>query len=569
MSKNQQIILKTILDQNRRENYPELSEDQYFHLFVSEQILKDLDLSYDEIEEGIVDNSGDGGIDTIYTFINQELVQRDSDLISPKKNSSIEVFMIQSKNTTGFSESAIEKCDFSAKDLFDLENPIDELRSVYNNDLLRNIQVFRNQYLNLASKFPSLRFKYYYATKGIEVHQNVKRKVDILQKTIRDYFDNAEIDFEFLTAQRLIELSRKERLTSKEIRLQDNPISTKDGSYIAIAPIKSYYEFIVDEQNDLIKYFFDANIRDYQVNVEVNKEIRKTLNSNKPIEDFWWLNNGITITASYATFASKKLYVEDPQIVNGLQTSFEIYKYFSENKIDTDERNVLLRIIKAPNEVSRLKVIKATNSQTNIPPASLRATDPIHRDIEDYLIPKGYYYDRRKNYYKNQGRPTNKIISIPLLAQIVMSVLKHKPNYARARPSTLIKNQSDYIEIFNTSIPVELYYKAVVVHKKVEKSLKMISTINLSRSQIGDIRFYVTLYVTCKLTNKLRPDKKSISKINLDLITDELLDESITNVHIIYDSMGGNDSVAKGKDFINELFEVIKDDLNKTRHNNG
>jgi hypothetical protein len=457
MSKNQQIILKTILDQNRRENYPELSEDQYFHLFVSEQILKDLDLSYDEIEEGIVDNGGDGGIDAIYTFINQELVQRDSDLINPKKNSSIEVFMIQSKNTTGFSESAIEKCDFSAKDLFDLEKPIDELRSVYNNDLLRNIEVFRNQYLNLASKFPSLRFKYYYATKGIEVHQNVERKVNILQKTIKDYFDNAEVDFEFLTAQRLIELSRKERLTSKEIRLQDNPISTKDGGYIAIAPIKSYYEFIVDEQNDLIKYFFDANIRDYQVNVEVNKEIRKTLNSNNPIEDFWWLNNGITITASYATFASKKLYVEDPQIVNGLQTSFEIYKYFSENRIDTDERNVLLRIIKAPNEVSRLKVIKATNSQTNIPPASLRATDPIHRDIEDYLIPKGYYYDRRKNYYKNQGRPTNKIISIPLLAQIVMSVLKHKPNYARARPSTLIKNQSDYIEIFNTSIPVELY----------------------------------------------------------------------------------------------------------------
>src|SRR5690606_1071988 len=153
------------------------------------------------------------------------------------------------------------------------------------------------------------------------------------------------------------------------------------------------------------------------------------------------------------------LHIEDPQIVNGLQTSFEIFNYFKTNKVESDSRNVLIRIVKTKDESSRLKVIKATNSQTNIPPASLRATDPIHRDIEDYLMSKGYYYDRRKNYHKHQGRPINKIISIPYLAQVVMAILNQKPDYARARPSTLIKSNADYEGIFDVKIPIELYYK--------------------------------------------------------------------------------------------------------------
>ena len=71
MADNNQIVLQTLIEQNRTELYPELSINDYFHLFVTEQVMKDLELSYDEIEEGIVDNGGDGGIDSIYTFVNQ------------------------------------------------------------------------------------------------------------------------------------------------------------------------------------------------------------------------------------------------------------------------------------------------------------------------------------------------------------------------------------------------------------------------------------------------------------------------------------------------------------------
>jgi len=561
MTTNQQIILNTLLEQQKASLDSSLKEDDYFHLFVTEQVLKNFELSYDELEEGIVDNGGDGGIDSIYTFVNTELVQRDSDLVDGKRNSIIDVYIIQSKNTNGFGETPIEKCISSANDLFDFTKSTESLRTVYNNDLLTNREVFKNQYLHLASKFPILKFHYFYASKGIEVHDNVIRKVENLKDVINKHFDKAEINFEFLTAGKLIDLSRREQIKTKGITLLDNPISTQDGGYIAIAPLKNYFDFLVDENEDLIKYFFDSNIRDYQGSVEVNSGIKDTLLTSSPNEDFWWLNNGVTITASDASFSSKILQIEEPQIVNGLQTSFEIFNYFKTNKIESDKRNVLIRVVKTKDEKSRLKVIKATNSQTNIPPASLRATDPIHRDIEDFLLAKGYYYDRRKNYHKNQLRPINKIISIPYLAQIVMGILQQKPDYARARPSTIIKNNADYEGVFNNSIPIELYHKCIYIQQTIEGSLKNHTSPKLTRTQIGDIKFHVSMYLVCRLTNKLKPRPQDIAEINFDLMTSDLITEAIDNTFVVYDAMGGNNGVAKGKEFVQEVLEQVKDNL--------
>lgn len=566
MSTNHQIILNTLLDQQKASLSSSLSADDYFHLFVTDQVLKNLELSYDEIEEGIVDNGGDGGIDAIYTFVNSELVQRDTDLIDGKRNSVIDVYIIQSKNTRGFSEGAVEKCTSSAIDLFDLNNPIDSLRSVYNNDLLANVEVFRKQYLHLASKFPVLRFHYFYASKGVEVHDNVRRKVENLRAVINTHFDKAELNFTFLTAGDLIELSRKEIIRSKGLVVSDNPITTQDGGYIALVPIKNYYDFLSDESGELIKSFFDANIRDYQGTVEVNSAIKETLMASKPQEDFWWLNNGITITVSKASYSSKVLQVEDPQIVNGLQTSFEIFNYFDTNKVETDPRNVLIRVVKTAEEASRLKVIKATNSQTNIPPASLRATDPIHRDIEDFLLAKGYFYDRRKNYHKNQGKPINRIISIPHLAQIVMSVLHQKPDYARARPSTLIKNNADYEGIFNSNIPIDLYFKAIELHQAIEQALKRYIP-KLSRMQIGDIRFHVTMYACARAVGKDKPNADDIARLDLATITEEVKNEAIQHVSLVYELMGGNNSVAKGKEFVQEVIDELQGNLKKQKAN--
>lgn len=561
MTDNSHVVLDTIIKETQKRVYPELTESDYFHLFATEQIMKDLELSYEEIDLGTVDDSGDGGIDGFYTFVNQELVKDKIDLIDAKRNCKIDVYVIQTKNAKSFSGTAVDKCISSAEDIFDLSDNIDTLKPVYNAKLLENVDIFRNQYLHLASKFPLLKFHYFYVAKSNTVHNNVEKKTKKLIDTIKKKFDKAEVSFEFITTDKLLNLSRREKLRSKEIALSDSPISTNDGGYIAVVPIKNYFEFITDEENSLIRYFFDANIRDYQGSVDINNDIKDTLENRKFNEDFWWLNNGVTITASNASFSSKRIDIQDPQVVNGLQTSFEIYKYFKSNISHHDDRNILIRVIKVENEKSRLNVIKATNSQTNIPPASLKSTDPIHRDIEDYLIHHDFYYDRRKNYHKNHGKPVSKIIGISYLAQIITAIYNQKPDYARARPSTLLKKDQDYEKIFEKKFPIEMYYKAILIQKKVEDCLRSFENPKLTRTQIGDIKFHISMYLTCLVTQKKQPNNTAIADIDVNKISSKEIEQSISIVYKFYDELGGTNVVAKGPELVHRIKEQIILDL--------
>ncbi|WP_166506616.1 AIPR family protein [Sodalis glossinidius] len=120
-------------------------------------------------------------------------------------------------------------------------------------------------------------------------------------------------------------MSRNIQSTSRTLEVSEQPISISAGSYICLASLTKYYDFICDN-GALIKSIFESNVRDYQGSVTVNTVIRMTL-QNENSDDFWYLNNGVTIITPKAISAGKKLTIKDPQIVNGLQTSHEIYRF--------------------------------------------------------------------------------------------------------------------------------------------------------------------------------------------------------------------------------------------------
>lgn len=212
-------------------------------------------------------------------------------------------------------------------------------------------------------------------------------------------FSGSSFSFEFIGAKRLLELTRSIPSTSRVLEISES-LSIASGSYVCLVALPKYYEFISDS-GALSRSIFESNVRDYQGSITVNTGIRTTLR-NPNSENFWYLNNGVTIITPKAVLGGKRLTIEDPQIVNGLQTSHELHKYFSElSPIPNDERTILVRVICESKEEARDRIIRATNSQTSIPPASLRSSDEIHRNIEDYLKVNGYYYDRKKNHYKN------------------------------------------------------------------------------------------------------------------------------------------------------------------------
>lgn len=551
---NDLILIEQLLKQKLSEVGNGITEAEFFDIFSAEQILKDYDLSYEEIENGIIDSGGDGGIDSFYFFINDTLFDEDDDLSSYKKNVRLELVFIQSKNTTGFSETAIDKFISSMRDLLDLSKPINSLVGVYCSKVLEKIDVFRKTYMALTSRFPVLTISFYYATKGIEVHPNVERKIKVLGETVNTFFSPCNFNFEFIGASQLLSLARRSPSTAHQLKLTENPISTGQVGFVCLVNIKDYFHFITDENNKLKKSIFEGNVRDYQGKTDVNEYIADSLrNPNR--EDFWWLNNGISIICTKATLSGKTLTVEDPEVVNGLQTSTEIYNYFVQFPNIEDQRNILVRIIVPEDESSRDRIIKATNSQTTIPPASLRATDKIHRDIEEYFQTKGFFYDRRKNYYKNQGKPIKNIISIQYLAQSVLACVLFNPSDARGRPSKPIKDDTAYRKIFNTEYPIELYYKCLLITKTVESYLKS-DQCPIDKKHVNNLRFYLAMMVSLSLTGVPRPSVTQVSQIDISLINDQLLRDCLEIVFPIYEELGASDQVAKGNELEKRLLEL-------------
>lgn len=556
MNNNDVIILDKFLESDRAEKHPATQESEHFELFCADQILKDYEISNEELKAGVVGSSDDGGIDAMYVFLNRDLVHEDTQVTGYKRGVLIELFFIQAKTSPSFSESAIDKFQASTQDLLDLSQDLKKLRKIYNHDVLAATRRFREAYRELVTRVPTLSIKYYYASKGDEPHPKVQRKAGILKDKVRSLLSDASVDVVFLGAKRLLELARRQPSISHKLQIAEAPIASRDSAFVCLASLDAYREFISDDQGNLRRNIFEANVRDYQGTNEVNDAIAKTLEEKDHVEDFFWLNNGVTILCTKATHSSKTLTIENPEIVNGLQTSRELQTFFSTPRPD-DVRNILVRVIQPSSPESRDRIIKATNSQTTIPTASLRSTEKIHRDIEDFFRSRGLFYDRRKNFYKNEGKPAEKIISIPYLAQSIMAIALQRPDSARARPSSLLKKDEEYRKVFSEQHPIQLYEKTVEIMRRVDTFLRSNSI--LEREHQANLRYYIGLDVVVLVIGHSKPSMDAIAELDVATkITDERIATSVIRLKAIYDKLGASDQVAKGAILLSQWQSVVQ-----------
>lgn len=557
---NSQILIKECVAQSFRDSDEYDDEASFFEYFSSSQILKDYDLSDDEIENGIVGSSGDGGCDSIYIFLNKNLVLPDQiDSIIPSKESKVEMVIIQSKRETSFKESAIQKWKDVSNNLLSLSNSLSDFTTRYNDDVRESFGFFRDLYTKLLRSRVKLEFKYIYVSYAEELHLNVKQQAEELKGLVCKLFPNAKVNIEFVGAAELYDKYNTPAETIVNLPLAEVPIALgKNKNYVGLVSLKDYYRFIVSEDNILRRKFFEANVRDYQGRNNVNSSIRETLETGQS-EDFWWLNNGITILTSEAMLVNnRELQLTNPEIVNGLQTSNEIYLYFKNNLnlLDSETRNVLVRIIVPDSEESRDNIIFATNNQTNIPKASLRVTDPIHLQIELYLKGRGLFYDRRKNYYKNQGKKPSEIIGVSFLGQCLITLFLKKPDYARARPSTILTDDDSYNKLYIENQDLDVFYRCAVLGKKVQKNLKR--TIQYTSAEKSDILFYLLYGVVANSIKKNNITIADIKHLDIDSITDDVISEVKDKIYNIYKENGGNGRVAKSSEFVNKVDEVLE-----------
>ena len=558
MSKNAQILLENLIEQEFRnnDNYSNISE--YFEFFSASQILKNQGLSDDEVDNGIVGKGLDGGCDSIYLFLNNLLITPDVvEHISAPKDSILEMIIIQSKKTTSFGEDAVMKWKTISGNLLDLSKTTTDFMTRYNADVLEAFTTFRDTYTRLITSRVKLKFKFYYATLASELHPNVIQQAEELKDTIKGLFPNAVVEVIFVDSDALFDMYNAVIENRVNLKFADIPISPNQKNYVALVDLKSYFNFIVNDEGDVRKSFFDSNVRDYQGKNNVNSSISETLHRADD-NDFWWLNNGVTVLASEATLVNnRELQIVNPEIVNGLQTSMEIYNYFSENReaLESEKRSILLRIIVPDNEESRDQIIFATNNQTNIPKATLRVTDPIHLQIEMYFKSRGLFYDRRKNYYKNQGRKPAEIVGVSFLAQCLITIFLKKPDYARARPSTLLNDEKTYNELYEKNNDLEVFYRVALLGKKIQKNVR--SGSDYSSAEKSDILYYVLYAVIADVLGKKNITPADIKNLDIDSITDTLIEDIRNRVYEIYKQHGGNGRVAKSAEFIQYIDNML------------
>lgn len=235
----------------------------------------------------------------------------------------------------------------------------------------------------------------------------------------------------------------------------------------------------------------------------------------------------------------------------------EIYNYFSENReaLESEKRSILLRIIVPDNEESRDQIIFATNNQTNIPKATLRVTDPIHLQIEMYFKSRGLFYDRRKNYYKNQGHKPAEIVGVSFLAQCLITIFLKKPDYARARPSTLLNDEKTYNELYEKNNDLEVFYRVALLGKKIQKNVR--SGSDYSSAEKSDILYYVLYAVIADVLGKRNITPADIKNLDMDSVTDTLIEDIRNRVYEIYKQHGGNGRVAKSAKFIQYIDNML------------
>ncbi|ANP76504.1 hypothetical protein A134_08865 [Vibrio crassostreae 9CS106] len=563
MSKNNQILLDAIVKQEMEEFEEKVSLHDYFEFYSALQVLKDNELSYDEINAGIAGQSHDGGVDSIYLFVNGDLVKEDDETVGKyKKNVDIELVLIQSKYENSFSEEPLLKLSRLCRSLFDLGFNPEDFVGQYNSYVLTAFEKFRDTYVGLITKKPKLKISVYYVSKGVDVHPNVRKQADALEFDIKEKLPAAKAVVDFLGSEQLVKMAQERPNDVFRLKISETPLSTSEQVFIALTNLSEYYKFITDDNGNLVRHIFESNVRDYQGKTNVNNEIQETL--EKPgKEEFWWLNNGVTILATEVTApGGKELVIHNPEIVNGLQTSSEIHRFFSSNsdKISQEKRDVLVRIIVPENEATRDRIIRATNSQTPIPKSSLRATDQVHRQIEDFLKPRGLFYDRRKNYYKNEGKKPKEIISVPFMSQCLISVLMQKPNFARARPSTLLEDDESYSNLFHKNNDLNTYYIIVKLGREIEERLKVSK--KYATSEMADIKFYILYSVCCLMTNSLYPNNGLVSKLSFNDLTDEMYNFSLDVTYDLYRDLGGTNKVAKGSKLIDALRAKVREEKN-------
>ena len=530
-----------------------------FEVVVNNLIMTPYDLGVDEIEEGSTDGGGDGQVDAVYVLVNgHALTEEDMNnkAIPSKGPLEVEIIFIQSKYTDSFEENPLKSVRNTIRDLLDLSKDYNGQQfKEYNTAIQSKCSLARFAILSTTGRTATIKATLYYATKGdnANIHPSVIATGEKLNAELSAATTTKETSVVYISSRDIIEMSRRPQISVRELGFLEQ--LTHDGdSYTCLVSIESLMKFLTDDTGALIRPMFDANVRDFLGETDVNDAIFDTL-QNLGKEDFWWFNNGITLVAEHIDHKGKSLALTEPLLVNGLQTSNVIHGFMSSPTVDTKAKDhvkskrILVRIIKPTSETIRDAIIRATNSQTHIPKPYLRGMDQVHRNIADHFKQSGLYYERRKNQYRNQGLSRSAIVTLTEMAQSLVATLLFRGGDARGRPNSLLKSDSEYKSLFSESYPLASYQNIINTKRRIMAELIKQQPTRGSAFR-NNVIWHILAYISA---SRFHTSKHAADQWANTVISDADLAAEVSKVVELFLSEGGDDKVAKSPGFQNQI----------------
>jgi hypothetical protein len=476
MAKNDRMLLDGILDDRVVNAIPSAKRDEVFEYLAFEQVLKEFDFSSDEILSGCLDGRGDGGIDGFFIIVNGHLLDDPEGFVWPRTGSDLRVVLVTAKHHDTFRQASLDAVIATLTELLDFAVDESKLAGSYSTALLTKRRNLLYAYRKLSPRLTTFSVSVVYASRGdtTQLGSEVASRAEQLRELIADCFGACKAEVAFLGASELVALHRK--VPNYTLELPFVEALAKGERYVVLVRLSDYYAFVSDGGR-LRRYLFESNVRDFMGLNRVNEDIRATL-ENGQSPDFWLLNNGVTILASSAAITGKSIQATDVQIVNGLQTTESIFRHFQSATLQ-DDRCLLVKVIVSNDAAVRDAIIRATNNQTDVELASLHATDKIQRDIEDTLRRYGLFYERRRNFYFNQGYASSEMVTPLYIASGYVALVLKAPHSASRLKNKFMRSPEAYERVFSERTPLQVWPAIAKILKRVDAGLEAI------RSQAG------------------------------------------------------------------------------------
>jgi len=447
-----------------------VSDNKRFLAYCMWMLLRPYSLDYDQVVQGITDDSGDFGVDALYIFSSGQLLEEDSDLNGITPDDQVELKLIQVTTDNGFKESQMLKTKNGIDAIFSLQEPL-----VGNEAFRRRGELSRAAVRRWASVSNSnpLKVNVYYVCFGdaSSITQSVST---VAERLVRSLAKNCAADarVNYLGAKEIFALGSQDSYSGElhcrdvieYVDRQNNPGLL---GWLSIVDANSLLSLLTNDQGQLEPRYFQYNVRDYYgQQKKVNRNIAETLRSDGR-RNFWCLNNGVTIVCRQGNKLDKDITLKDFQVVNGCQTAHVLDE--CRGQLANDEScRVVVKVIQTTNEQVEADIIDATNSQTMVQGTALHANEPVQKAIEAHFLnyrPYILYYERRINFYRRRLKPASRIVPVIRLFQVMYSVFWKQPGKSRNNPSRTFED--NYERVFNLDYDYDAYLVAYLLYLRL------------------------------------------------------------------------------------------------------